>query len=65
MNLYNLVLPLGIVTYSLLTITLLLGVVKKIFKPQLRLRLHKVLAIITLILATVHGLIVILTKLGV
>jgi len=65
MFLYDLVLPIGIAAYSFLFITILLGLIKKIIKPKLRLRLHKIGAIITISLATIHAAIIIFTKLNI
>ena len=51
MNLYRLILPLGILTYSSLLFTILVGrrVIKISFKY------HKLSAVVTLVLASCHG----------
>jgi hypothetical protein len=55
MDLHSIIVPLGILTYSCLMITLLSG----LFHWQLK--FHKFFAITTIVLATTHMLIVILT----
>ena len=62
MYLYDLVKPLGIVIYSLFLITAITGVFKfrnTKLKPATRIKFHKILAIVALIGATLHGSIVI------
>jgi len=56
MSLYRLIIPLGIVTWSLVLITLLSGM--KVIK--LRFKYHRLLGIISLILASCHGLLVLI-----
>jgi putative Mn2+ efflux pump MntP len=51
MNWFSLILPLGIATYTMLLLTILIG--KRIIK--IRFKYHKVSAVITLCLATCHG----------
>lgn len=58
MSLYNLVIPLGITTIALMLITALLGLRSKILAAKLRLRIHKLAAVITILLALFHGSIV-------
>ncbi len=55
MTLYDLIIPLGISTVSFLIITALFGRRTKLIKAKLRLRIHKILAVTTIILALSHG----------
>jgi hypothetical protein len=56
---YQFVIPLGIATIICLFITVLLGVRTKIIQSKIRLKIHIGSAIATLILALIHGGIVI------
>ena len=64
MSLYSFVIPLGIASIVGLIITVLLGLRTKIFPAKLRLRLHIVFAIIVLVIALVHGSIVLYFQLN-
>ncbi len=55
MNLYSLILPLGIISYSLLLMTILTG--KRIIK--LKMFYHKLFAMLTFIAVTLHAIIAI------
>lgn len=55
MALSDFIIPLGIITLSLLIITALFGRRTKIIKAKLRLRIHKILAVTTITLALSHG----------
>ena len=52
MELYKLIKPLGIITYCFVLVTLLTG----LFRMQLK--YHKLLAILAIILATAHAVII-------
>ncbi|MBN1621267.1 MAG: hypothetical protein JW871_01600 [Endomicrobiales bacterium] len=54
MEFYSLIKPLGIITYTLLLITIISG------KLQWNMKKHIILASITVILATIHAILVIL-----
>lgn len=56
MNIHNFVIPSGLTTYSLLVITFLFGLFKWNFKY------HRLLAIATLIAASIHLILVILSR---
>ncbi|MBN1700105.1 MAG: hypothetical protein JW881_21520 [Spirochaetales bacterium] len=56
---YQLVIPLGIATIICLIITFLLGLRTQLVKAGLRVKIHIGFAITTLVLAVVHGGIVI------
>ena len=53
MNIYALIKPLGIITYTLVLITLISGL------KGWKLKYHKILGITALLLATMHALLVI------
>ncbi len=55
---FKLILPFGITTYALLVTSLIMGMAKA------PLKLHKVIAVITLIFATLHAGIIIYAKLS-
>ncbi len=57
MNLGRFVIPLGILTYTLLLTTILSGLFR--VKLKLKLKHHKLLALLTIVLATIHAGIVI------
>ena len=57
MDLGRFVIPLGIVTYTLLLATILSGLFR--VKLKLKFKYHKLLALLTIILATIHAGIVI------
>ena len=60
MNLARFVIPLGILTYTLLLATILSGLIR--VKLKLKLKYHKLLALFTIITATMHaGIIIYLT----
>jgi len=63
MPLYQLIIPLGILTISSLIVTVLLGVRSKILRAKHRIKIHITFAIITLLLAFIHACIVIYTNL--
>jgi len=56
MDIYNFVIPLGITAYSLLVITFLFGLFRWNFKY------HRVLAILAIIAASIHLILVILSR---
>jgi hypothetical protein len=56
MNIHDFVIPLGLTTYSLLIITFLFGLFRWNFKY------HRLLAIVTLIAASIHLIFVILSR---
>ena len=60
MNLGRFVIPLGILTYVLLSATILSGFFRA--KLQLKLKHHKLLALLTIVLATMHAGIIIYLK---
>ena len=51
MNLYQLILPLGLTTFGLLLITVLLGA--RVIKAKIK--YHKIFGILTFIVAITHG----------
>jgi hypothetical protein len=53
-DLYSLVMPLGIATYVVLLVTFLVGL--RVIKVKFK--IHKVLAIITLLLASLHAILI-------
>ena len=60
MDLSRFIIPLGILTYTLLLATILSGLFR--IKLKLKLKHHKLLALSTIILATMHaGIIIYLT----
>jgi hypothetical protein len=63
MSLYQLIVPIGITTLSLLIITILLGLRTKIIPAKIRIKLHITLALITLTIAIIHSGIVLYSKL--
>lgn len=46
---------LGIITLSAMVLTAFFGLRTPFFKAKIRLRIHKILAIISIILALIHG----------
>ncbi len=54
MNLGNLIIPLGITTYVFVLITIMLGL------RRWKLKFHKTIALITILLATFHALLVLI-----
>ena len=63
MGLVRFVIPLGILTYTLLLATILSGLFR--VKLKLKVKHHKLLALLTIILATIHaGIIIYLTTQG-
>ena len=60
--LYDLVVPLGIITISCMLITAFLGMRILKIKAKTRLLLHKIMALTTVTLALIHGGIVIYFK---
>ncbi len=53
MNIYKLVRLLGIITYGLLALTFIFGILEWNFTT------HRILAVLSIILASIHGIIVI------
>ena len=60
MEWYLLIRPLGIITYTLLALTLLLGLFMKHIKIKYKLKIHKWLGITALVIATIHFSLVII-----
>jgi hypothetical protein len=58
MDISELIKPLGIVTYSFVFLTFLAGLLRA--RLKLKIKLHKTLAFLAVILASVHGLLVII-----
>ena len=60
MEWYLLIKPLGIITYCLLALTLLLGLFMKHIKIKYKFKIHKWLGITALVVATIHFSLVII-----
>jgi len=58
MEISELIKPLGIVTYGFVFLTFLAGLLRA--RLKLKIRLHKTLAFLSLILASAHGLLVLI-----
>jgi hypothetical protein len=58
MNAYDLIIPLGIISFVLAAATVILGVAKKLFPAKTRMLVHKICGFTLLGVAAVHGAIV-------
>ena len=58
MSAYDLVIPLGIASFILAAITVVLGLWKSLLPAKIRLRVHKICGFTLLAVAAVHGAIV-------
>jgi len=61
-GLYGLVVPIGITIVVLLIVTALLGLKSKMIPVKMRVRIHKIIAVIAITLALIHGSIVFYTN---
>jgi hypothetical protein len=62
MEIYRLIKPFGILTYALVLFAVISGLFLR--KLGLRLQHHKIIALVALILATLHGILVLIVLLG-
>ena len=62
MSLFSLIIPVGIATISCLVITVLLGLRTKLLPAKIRVKVHIIFAVITLVLAMIHAGIVIFSR---
>jgi hypothetical protein len=60
MELYLLIKPIGIITYTLLSLTVLIGLFKKRIKFKAKFLIHKWLGISALVMATFHFALIII-----
>ena len=63
MSLLLFIKPLGIITYSMIIITVSSGLLRKRFLYKKWIKFHLTFAIITITLATIHGLVVFISHL--